>query len=322
MRKSGYQNKKEYYNNLNPNIFKDNKKFWKSIKPFISDKQRICQKDYILLENEIITSNETEVAEKMNNFFIDVIENLDIEHFDEEPINEMVSLDPIETIIKSYSKHPSILKIKGCVTIEETFSFKNISSHEFENELKILDPKKTTVHHDIPTKVLIETKDISSIYLSKIYNVSKDDHTFPESLKNADVVPIHKKEERTKKENYSPVSLLPIVSKLFEREMYNQILLYIDKYLSPYSFGFRKGHSTEQCLNVMIESCKKALDKKQQVGAVLTDLSKAFDCINHKLLIAKLEAYGIGKEALHFIYDYLSKRKQTSGSPIIQHLFE
>ena len=166
-----------------------------------------------MLENEKITSNETEVAEQMNNFLIDVIENLDIEHFDEEPINEMVSLGPIETIIKSYSKHPSILKIKGYVTIEEAFSFKNICSHEFENERKILDPQKTTVHNDIPTKILIETKDISSIYLSKIYNVSNDDLTFPESLKNADVVPIHKKEERTKKENYRPVSLLPVVAK-------------------------------------------------------------------------------------------------------------
>ena len=94
--------------------------------------------------------------------------------------------------------------------------------------------------------------------------------------------------------------------------MYTQILLYIDKYLSPYLFGFRKGHSTEQCLNVMIERWKKALDKKQQVGAVLTDLSKAFDCINHQLLIAKLEAYGIGNEALYFIYDYLSNRKQRT----------
>ena len=59
---------------------------------------------------------------------------------------------------------------------------------------------------------------------------------------------------------------------------------------------------------------EKALDKKQQVGAVLTDLSKAFDWINHKLLISKLEAYGIGNEALHFIYDYLSKRKQRTKS--------
>ena len=77
------------------------------------------------------------------------------------------------------------------------------------------------------------------------------------------MIPIHKKEERTSKENYRPVSLLPLISKLFERDMYNQILSYIEKYLSPYLFGFRKGHSTEQCLNVMIERWKKALDEKK-----------------------------------------------------------
>ena len=94
--------------------------------------------------------------------------------------------------------------------------------------------------------------------------------------------------------------------------MYNQILTYIEKYLSPYLFDFRKGHSTEQCLNVMIERWKRALDKKKHVGAVLTDLYKAFDCINHKLLIANLEAYGIGNDALYFIYDYLSNRKRRT----------
>ena len=134
--------------------------------------------------------------------------------------------------------------------------------------------------------MLIETNYISSVYLSTIYNVSKKDLIFPETLKYADVVPIYKKEERTKIENYRSASLLPIVSKLFEREMYNQILAYINKYLSPYLFGFRKGHSTEKCVNVMMERWKKALDKNKHVGEVLTDLSKAFDCINHQLLIA------------------------------------
>ena len=71
----------------------------------------------------------------------------------------------------------------------------------------------------------------------------KKDLTFPETLKYADVVPIYKKEERTKKKKYRPVSLLPIVSKLFERKIYNQILAYINKYLSPYLFGFRKSIS-------------------------------------------------------------------------------
>ena len=71
--------------------------------------------------------------------------------------------------------------------------------------------------------MLIEANDISSVFLTQIYNASKDDHIFPETLKNSDVLPIHKKEERTKKENYRPVSLLPLVSKLFEREMCNQL---------------------------------------------------------------------------------------------------
>ena len=73
------------------------------------------------------------------------------------------------------------------------------------------------------------------------------------------------------------MSLLPIVSKLFERNMYNQIIAYLDKFLSPYLFGFRKGHSTEQCLIIMLEAWKKALDGKHNAGAILTDLSKAFD---------------------------------------------
>ena len=77
-------------------------------------------------------------------------------------------------------------------------------------------------------------------------------------------------------------------------------------------FGFRKGHSTEQCLNIMLGKWKKALDQKLCVGAVLTDLSKAFDCLNHKLLIAKLEAYGFDHSAVAYIYDYLSKRNQRT----------
>ena len=75
----------------------------------------------------------------------------------------------------------------------------------------------------------------------------------------------------------------------------------MDKYLSPYLFGFRKGHSTEQCLIVMLEIWKKALDEKKVAGAILTDLSKAFDCLNHDLLLAKLHAYGFDNQALNFI---------------------
>ena len=94
--------------------------------------------------------------------------------------------------------------------------------------------------------------------------------------------------------------------------MYNQILSYMENPLSPYLFGFRKGHSTEQCLITMLENWKKALDGRKQVGAVLTDLSKAFDCLNHDLLIAKIEAYGFNIEAIAFLRDYLSNRTQRT----------
>ena len=153
--------KKEDYNNLNPNIFKDNKKFWNAIRPFISDKQKNFQKDFILVDNGIVTS--TEVAENMNNFFIDVIENLDIEHFAEESTNEMNPNVSIENIVNMYSKHPSILKIKKHVTIVDAFSFRNITSLEHKNGIKALVTQNATVKHDIPTKMLTETNDISCV---------------------------------------------------------------------------------------------------------------------------------------------------------------
>ena len=128
----------------------------------------------------------------------------------------------------------------------------------------------------------------------------------------ADVLPIHKKDEKTLAKNYRPVSLIPVVSKLFERNMYKEIFEFIENSLSPYLFGFRKGHSTEQCLVVMLETWKIALDEKGYAGAILTDLSKAFDCLNHDLLIAKLNAYGFSQDALKFIRSYLKDRKQRT----------
>ena len=91
--------------------------------------------------------------------------------------------------------------------------------------------------------------------------------------------------------------------------MYDQIYTYLEKYLSPYLCGFRKGYITQHCLAVMVESWKKAIDKNKHAGAILTDLSKAFDCLNHKLLIAKLNAYGLNENSLLFIYNYLTERK-------------
>ena len=99
---------------------------------------------------------------------------------------------------------------------------------------------------------------------------------------------------------------MPIISKVFERIMLNQITAYMDEYLSPHLCGYRKGFSTQTALSSLIEKWKEILDNKGYGAAVLMDLSKAFDTINHELLIAKLHAYGFTKESLIIIFSYLS----------------
>ena len=103
-------------------------------------------------------------------------------------------------------------------------------------------------------------------------------------MKYADVIPIHKKDDKTDKENYNPISILPNLSKVYERLMYNQIYPYFDTLFSKFQCGFRKGFNAQHCLLAMIEKWRKTLE----TGAVLTDLSKAFHCIDRNLLIAKL----------------------------------
>ena len=154
------------------------------------------------------------------------------------------------------------------------------------------------MENDIPTKILIDTKEIANEFLINIYHKCIDHRIFPLSLKKADVIHSHKQLERTSVKHYRPISLLPCISKLYERDMYNQIKCYMENHLSPYLFGFRKAHSAEQCLTTMLENWKKALDCNKQVGAVLTDLSKAYDCLTHDLLFAKFVAYGFYKGLL------------------------
>ena len=135
---------------------------------------------------------------------------------------------------------------------------------------------------------------------------------FPTKLKEAEVIPIHKKEETTNKANYRPISILPTFSKIYERVLFQQITSYMDSKFSANLCGFRKGMSTQHCLITMIETLKKTLDKGGATGILLTDLSKAFDCLPHDLLIAKLDAYGFDVEALKLIHSYLTGRKQRT----------
>ncbi len=299
--------KKEYYNNIDIKLLNDNRKFWKNIKPFFSEKQKKLSK-LILVENDLIISNDCKISEILNDFFIDTISNLELGG------NEKSAsvTDNIEDAIEMYEHHPSIIKIKEKFKIEDKFSFIKMTTTDIKEEIINLDSTKTTAINDIPVKILKICANILTPPLAKINENIINLNNFPTSLKQADITPAYKKGETTNKDNYRPISILPNISKIFERNMYNQIYSYIEHYLSPYLCGFRKGYNTENCLLAMIEKWRKALDNKERAGAILTDLSKAFDTLNHKLLIAKLHAYGFSNESLRLIYSYLSFRKQRT----------
>ena len=112
------------------------------------------------------------------------------------------------------------------------------------------------------------------------------------------------------KKNYRPITVLPAMSKIYERIISSQIISYINDILSPYLCAYRRGYSTQHALLRLDENCISSPDMKGSAGAILMDLSKAFDCLNHNLLIAKLEAYGFSRSALKLVYNYLSNRKQ------------
>ena len=122
-------------------------------------------------------------------------------------------------------------------------------------------------------------------------------------------------------ENHRPVSILPIFSKVYERCMYDQMCEYSIKILSKQQCGFRQVFSTQHCLLAMTKKWRKYLDKDGVSGALLTDLSKVFECLLYDLLIAKLAAYGFGYESLTLIQSYLPNRKQRIKFIILRALF-
>ena len=155
-----------------------------------------------------------------------------------------------------------------------------------------------------------ESLDIYLPYLTKSINYTINEGKFPAELKHSEVIPLFKKEDPLKKENYRPVSLLLHLSKVFERIIYKQINVYMENKLSKFITGFRKLHGTQHAMVTMLEKWRKALDKKEYICVLFMNLLKAFDTINHDLFLAKLHAYGFSKNALNLVCSYLKNRKQ------------
>ena len=175
-----------------------------------------------------------------------------------------------------------------------------------------IDSSKAYQKNNIPPKVLKDSGDICDIVLSSDMNLCISNGKFPNNLKNADITHTFKKGDNLQKNNYRAVNILPTLAKIYEKILYQQIYEYFDNVFSKNLSGFRKVHSTQHCLLFMLESLKNVLDKGLCTGILLTDLSKAFDCISHDFLIAKLKAYGFSSNSLTLIKDYLTDRKQRT----------
>ena len=173
-----------------------------------------------------------------------------------------------------------------------------------------LDSSKACQDSDIPTKVIKSNSDIFTDALYSEFNRSLETSVFPPSMKLANVTPVHKKGNRSDKDDYWSVSILPNLSKFFKRCIYNQIAPFFDKIFSKQQRGFKKGHSAQHSLIVLLEKWKESVNQEHVFRVLLTDLSKSFDCLPRNLLIAKLNAYGFDSNVVSFFYDYLTSHKQ------------
>ena len=178
--------------------------------------------------------------------------------------------------------------------------------------LQDLKPKKSAGHDNITPELLKQIDTHVAYPISILTNKSITSGIVPEFLKLSKVIPIFKSKSRDDLANYRPISLLPILSKILEKVIHKRLYTFLDsgKILNEKQFGFRKKHSTTDAVTKFINDIGKSLDNKESVLAVYCDLSRAFDTINHEILLRKLQYYGIRGHALKWFLSYLTKRKQ------------
>ena len=265
--------KLRYFYNIETSKY--SKPFWNVCKPYFSNKHAHGDSKIILIENEKITNNSNEVVKK-----------------------------------ETFQNHPSIIKLKSKYNFQEKFSFKPVPVKYVESIIKII-PNNRAAGGKIPLHIL-KRSSFPYQMLADCINGSLSQGIFPDSLKLVNITPVHKNDETTDKENYRPVSVLPLFSKIFEKIIYDQLSQYLEKYLNNLLCGFRKVHSSQHALFKLLQAWQEELDKSGFVGTILMDLSKAYDSLPHDLLVAKFEAYGIDKNGLNLIHNYLTNRKQRT----------
>ena len=190
------------------------------------------------------------------------------------------------------------------------FNFCCVDKDQVEKLMLNLKSKKSCGHDQISPRLIKDSTSILAEPIAKIINSSIKLGQYPTSWKMGQVTPLFKKENKFDKKNYRPVTILPSFNNVFERILANQFEDFYENILSDHISAYRKNYGCETSLLKLTEDWRQSLDNKEIVAVISSDLSKAFHCVPHNLLLAKLKAHGVSKHSVSLFKSYLSKRMQ------------
>ena len=238
-----------------------------------------------------ITNNPNEIAQRFNDYFSSIAEELILKRKYEG-----------KKMFTDYLKKPN----------NNSFYMFPTDGKEVLTKITLLNDKKSYGPVSIPTETLKLIKEEVCIPLSDIFNLSITNGVHPEKLRIAQVIPIFKKGSRLLPSNYRPISLLSNINRIREKLVFSRLHGFLELHNCLYSFqyGFRENHSTNHALIDISENIRNALDSNKSVCGIFVDFQKAFDTVNHDILLQKLEHYGIRGCTNSWFKSYLSQRKQ------------
>ena len=280
-----------YFHNYFSTNSQNMKKLWSGIKTIISHKSSTSSSiNKIKGKDGSITSDPSKMSNIFNDFYVNVANG----------ITKTIPLTPKSPIDYLSNRTSNSLFLTP------------VTSIEVNDLINILNPSKSVGPNSIPIKLVKIIGDWVSPLLALLVNQSFQSGIFPDKLKIAKVISLFKKGNPELPSNYRPISLLSIFSKIFEKLMYKRLYKFLEIHNILYSlqFGFQENHSIDHALVSLTEAIRNTLDNKRLGCGIFIDLQGAFDTVNHRILLSKLEHYGIRGCALEWFRSYLTDRKQ------------